>query len=291
MNRKIATFATDLNEMNMKPLYKPLLFAFTFILFAACKFGKAKEHLDFHQVKRSVHLRDSLNTKENEFAILYDTPFREMEIELDMNFLKATINTPQAVCQQINNKLTEILVNQSDSLTPEEAADKYIEQHKEDFLREKITYIYYSHLKGRGDFGLENVLNYRIEEEEFTGGAHPLTTVTILRFNTTTGDFITLDQICPLSSQQKLKEMLLKKLMKDKNASTMEELYQMGILDRTEMFVSKNFSLGKDSIEFYYNEYEIAPYAYGPCIISLGYDEVVELTASPANTKDKHPAS
>ena len=103
---------------------------------------------------------------------------------------------------------------------------------------------------------------------------------TILRFDTQTGDFITLDQVFPTVNHPRLQCILLTKLMKDLNAHSMEELRQKGILEMTDMFVSSNFALREDSIEFYYNEYDIAPYASGACTICVSYEDVKDVISA-----------
>lgn len=43
------------------------------------------------------------------------------------------------------------------------------------------------------------------------------------------------------------------------------------------MYVTNNFILGKDSIFFLYNNYEIAPYYKGRSRIGFDYDELKDL--------------
>ncbi|MBO4663061.1 MAG: DUF3298 domain-containing protein [Bacteroidaceae bacterium] len=40
------------------------------------------------------------------------------------------------------------------------------------------------------------------------------------------------------------------------------------------MYNSDNIKLGTDSISFFYNPYDIAPYALGSTTISFAYDEL-----------------
>lgn len=253
-----------------------MAFVATFFL-AACKGRKEAELLSFYEVSKTEALSVPFDEEGKEFAMLRDLEARKMDVKVDMPFATAVKADCEKAAEKINSQLVEMLLKKPGNLTAEKAVECFMQDVLNEFKREKIISIYYRHLKGHAEYGMENVLNYRLDDEEFTGGAHPYTTTTILRFNMLTGDFISLDQIVPLAKQQKLKELLLAKLMKDKHASTMEELNQLGFLDITDMFVSKNFSLGEDSIEFYYNEYEIAPYAYGPCIIRLGYEDIHKL--------------
>jgi hypothetical protein len=127
---------------------------------------------------------------------------------------------------------------------------------------------------------MENVINYRLLEDIFTGGAHPCKLTTILRFNTQTGEFITLDDVFPTLNQTRLQDILLAKLMKDQNVQSLDELHQKGILEMTDMFISSNFALREDSIEFHYNEYDIAPYASGACTICVSYEDVKDIIST-----------
>jgi hypothetical protein len=127
---------------------------------------------------------------------------------------------------------------------------------------------------------MKDVINYRLVEDTFMGGAHPCRLTTILRFNAQTGEFISLDDVFPTTNQPALQDLLQKKLMANNGVHSLEGLHEKGLLEMTEMFVSSNFALRADSIEFYYNEYDIAPYAYGPSTLCLGYDQVKDIIST-----------
>ena len=154
---------------------------------------------------------------------------------------------------------------------------QYIEAAKEEFHSDNIANIYYDHLKGSAEHGMKGVINYRLVEDTFMGGAHPCQLTTILRFNTQTGEFIPLDEVFSTIHQHALQDTLLHKLMADNGVRTLQGLQKKGFLEMSDMFVSHNFALRDDSIEFYYNEYDIAPYAYGPTTICLSYDQVKDI--------------
>jgi hypothetical protein len=165
-------------------------------------------------------------------------------------------------------------------MSVDEAVAEYIEDVKSEFHGDEVANVYYDHLTGRAEYGKENVINYRLIEDVFTGGAHPCIQTTILRFNTQTGDFITLNDVFPTLNQPQLQKILLEKLMKDQNVHSIDELHQKGILEMTDMFVSNNFALLEDSIEFHYNEYDIAPYAVGACTIRVSYQDVKDIIST-----------
>jgi hypothetical protein len=197
-----------------------------------------------------------------------------------MQFMKPENGANEKVCNLINGHLMELLLKQSSELSVDEAVAEYIEDVKSEFHGDDVANVYYDHLTGRAEYGKENVINYRLIEDVFTGGAHPCIQTTILRFNTQTGDFITLNDVFPTLNQPQLQKILLEKLMKDQDVHSIDELHQKGILEMTDMFVSNNFALLEDSIEFHYNEYDIAPYAAGACTIRVSYQDVKDIIST-----------
>lgn len=286
------TFAPDFGQRTMKrdTLHDIFLFlgALSTFFLTACISDSQWNGIEFYRVEKQERLNETpmedadeeeaeKDTLQDEFASLHEGAKREMDVKVDMQFMRQDQEVNEQVCKLINGQLIEILLHQSSELTADEAVAQYIEDVKGEFRSDEVADIYYDHLTGRAEYGKKQVVNYRLEEEVFNGGAHPCTVTTILRFDTSTGRMIVLDDICPITKQNLLKDLLLRKLMKDQQVRTMDELRQKGILEMTDMFISNNFALREDSIEFLYNEYDIAPYAYGAFTICLGYDETKEV--------------
>lgn len=250
-------------------------------LAVACEGGSRWNGIEFYTVEKAEQLTETPrgaveDSVDAPFAPLREKRNREMDVKVNMQFMKGNEENKRA-CELMNGHLVELLLKQSSELTIDEAIAQYVEEVKEEFHSDKVAYTYYDHLTGCAEYGKEGIINYRSEEEVFTGGAHPSTIMTILRFNALTGEFVTLDQVFPVPNQARLQEVLLNKLMQYNGVTSMEELNKKGYLEMTDMFVSPNFALRADSIEFYYNEYDIAPYAYGSTSICVGYDEVKDL--------------
>lgn len=284
LKRKIATFVPENRKRVMKRHITYYIFltflTLTAALTSGCSSSTKWNDLEFYQVEKLEQLTETLPEEDepDDYQPLHDNKKREMDVKVDMQFMRSDNDANENVCKLINEQLIEILLKQpSDSTTIDEAVEQYIEDVKAEFHNDNVAQTYYEHLTGHAEYGFENVINYRLVEEVFTGGAHPSTITTILRFNAMTGEFIALDNVFPTSNHAALKDMLLDKLMKDNGVQTLEGLQEKGILEMMDMFVSTNFALKKDSIEFHYNEYDIAPYAYGPSTICLSYDDVQEL--------------
>ncbi len=254
------------------------------LILIGCNSSTQWNDLEFYNVEKLEQLTESpIETNEEDsdaFAQLHKKENREMDVKVDMQFLKSDNMANERVCKLINDQLVEILLKQSSELTVDEAVAQYIEDVKKEFHGDEVASIYYDHLTGRAEYGRENIINYRLVEDVFMGGAHPCTITTILRFNAMTGEFIALENLFPYPQQQELQELLLEKLMKMNQARSLEDLHKRGILEMSDMFISNNFALREDSIEFYYNEYDIAPYAYGAFSICLSYEEVQKLMPS-----------
>lgn len=248
---------------------------------AGCNSSAKWNDLEFYQVEKVEYLTEDVKEEDKDegYALLFGDKPRELDVKVDMQFLKSNNEENAQVCQLINSQLIELLLKQSSEQGIDKAIEQYIEEVKAEF-RSDIAHAYYDYLTGEAEYGIENVINYRLSESVYTGGAHPSNITTILRFNAMTGEFIALDNVFPTANQNQLKERLLDKLTAKNGVQTMEELNEIGYLEWMDMFVSTNFALRQDSIEFYYNEYDIAPYAYGASTICLSYQEVQDLLST-----------
>ena len=75
----------------------------------------------------------------------------------------------------------------------------------------------------------------------------------------------------------KITKSLLLSLKEHLQVESIDELHEEGYLNWTDMYPSKNFLLSPDGIKFYYNAYEIAPYAAGPTEITIPYESLKDI--------------
>lgn len=296
LKRKIATFVPEFGKRVMKRYIIHYIYLFlgasVLSFFSACQSNTRWNELAFYNVEKQEQISEEptkevdMGDADDTMALLHEKGKREMDVKVDMQFIQSDNEANVHVCKLINDQLIELLLKQSSELSIDEAIAQYIEDVKTDFHGDEVANVYYDHLTGRAEYGMENIINYRLVEDVFTGGAHPCTVTTILRFHAQTGEFIGLEQVFPIPNQQKLQELLLEKLMRSNGAHTMEELQKKGFLEMNDMFVSTNFAMREDSIEFYYNEYDIAPYANGACTICVGYEEVKDLMGTGMVTEE-----
>lgn len=181
------------------------------------------------------------------------------------------------------------------AMTPEEAVKKYTEKYvgdyrndlepmykkdEEDKQDEQSIGAWYSYYKGiESHVQLCNtlVLTYRIDYNEYTGGAHGIYMSTFLNLDLRTLAPIRLDDLFAGDYKEQLTDLLWNQLMADNKVATRQELEDMGYVTTGDLTPTENFYLGKDGITFYYNVYDIAPYVMGPVKITLPYEMMQHL--------------
>lgn len=143
-------------------------------------------------------------------------------------------------------------------------------------------YSYYKKIESRITRRQGVLLTYCNRYEEYTGGAHGMYMTTFLHLDLRTLTPVTLDDLFVEESEEELTRLLWKRLMEDHQAKSKEELYDLGYASTGDLTPIDNFYLDNQGITFYYNVYEIAPYALGPVTITLKRDEVKHLMGDPA---------
>lgn len=251
------------------------------VLVASCNSSSNWTDIDFYKVEKIEQIKEkSTHSEDNVFAEVEDTCDRTFDVTVDLEFLKSENEEHEKVCKLINEQLVEIILKQSSKLSIDEAIANFIEEKKTDFRNLDLAFEMYDKLTGKAEYGKEGVINYIFTEDTFAGGAHPCSICTYFCFDAETGEFLSIDNVFPTVTQSGLSDLLLNKLMADEGVETLDELHGLGYLDMGEMFVSTNFALRQDSIEFFYNVYDIAPYAMGPTTIRISYENAAPYISS-----------
>lgn len=145
--------------------------------------------------------------------------------------------------------------------------------------------------KADGKFanGCFGVLNYLIQTNEYEGGAHSIPMCIYLNFDKNSGALLTADSIYAEGYEKKLNELLLDALMKKLHISKIQELKKLGYLSTTSIYPPDNFLLKEEGILYYYNVYEIAPYALGATQLTISYSDLDDILRD--DFKDKYSDS
>jgi hypothetical protein len=119
-------------------------------------------------------------------------------------------------------------------------------------------------------------LSYYVLNYAFTGGAHGLETREYQTVDLKSGKVISLDDILAEDKKQELSGLLTAKLRLSNNIPETQKLSEAGYFV-DEIQPNDNFYVIPEGIGFFYNHYDIAPYASGPTEIFLNMEEIRKL--------------
>lgn len=119
-----------------------------------------------------------------------------------------------------------------------------------------------------------DIIGCNINWYQYTGGAHGGTLITCRNYRLEDGSVVTLDNYFKPGYEKVLIPVLDKKLLEVTGSPDREHLDEYGFFPEVPMFVPDNFQILKDSIDFIFNQYDIAPYSTGITILSVPEDEI-----------------
>ena len=126
----------------------------------------------------------------------------------------------------------------------------------------------------------KDLLVYRVDYNEYTGGAHGMYMSTFLNMDLTLMRPLRLDDIFVGDFQEALTDLIWNQLMADNKVTTHEALEDMGYASTGDIAPTENFYLSKEGITFYYNIYDITPYSMGPVKVTIPYSMMEHLLGS-----------
>ena len=121
------------------------------------------------------------------------------------------------------------------------------------------------------------LLTALVMEDSYEGGAHPSSSLTALNMDLEFQSVLFLEDIFQEDFYEDLRDRIQDRLMRQYEASSMDELEEKGngILGPVEP--TENFILGDESITFIYNPYDIAPYSEGRIEVTLSFEDMADL--------------
>jgi hypothetical protein len=132
--------------------------------------------------------------------------------------------------------------------------------------------------KADNNFNDDNILSCTFSEYSYLGGAHPNTFLKFKSFNLNTGEIIKLSEILVAGYLNELNNIAEPIFRKEKELKDDINLTEAGFwFDDDKFSVNKNFRIGKEGLYFYYNNYEITAYAYGPTELFIPYKSIKKL--------------
>lgn len=160
-------------------------------------------------------------------------------------------------------------------LEPEAGYAPYVVLFREALASNKELKAWELEIKDNILYNTPKVLSLYMEAYTMYGGAHPSHTIQLNSFDPTTGEILSLDKL--VTNKNGLLALCEKIYRKDK-----AEAFKQGFnFTKDSPFkLAKNFAIVPQGVMFYYNPYEIAPYAIGESEFTIPFsdlDKVMDL--------------
>lgn len=246
--------------------------------------NKDKTALGFDsiQVNQTIHLfQDTAKPACNiaiSFSYISEAPDSTLKDSLNAYFLSTCFGQEYATSlpREAVDKYTKAYANEYQSdLEPVYTKEK--ETWKDGRMDTDAWYSYYKTIESHVQLCTGRLLVYRSHTEEYTGGAHGIYLTYFANFDLHTHKLLQIEDIFVEGYREKLTGLLWEKLMADNKVVSRQEAEELGYGTTGELEPTNNFYLSKEGITFYYNIYEIAPYAMGAIEISLPWNMLKEI--------------
>lgn len=171
--------------------------------------------------------------------------------------------------------------------TVQAAADSFITQYTA-FRKENpgSAQYWYLELNVSANQDHKKLIGLSSGSSSFMGGAHPNSYLQYFNISRETGDTLSLGNIFAAGFEKKLNELIDASFRKANNIQPGENLTDKGGLFDNKITFNYNWKVNKDgSLTFYYNPYEIAPYAAGPIEVTLTKAEITPLLSENSPLK------
>lgn len=263
-----------------------ILAASGFLFSCGDKMKKDTGSLEFDsiQVNKTAHLFGDTAKPACNLLINFAYPSKSsdelLKDTLDKYFIAACFGD-----KYMGEKPQEVVKQYTEAYISEYRRDlepMYLEDEKDKENESSVGawYSYYKGIESHVQLYEKNLLVYRINYNEYTGGAHGIYMTTYLNFDLGLMRPLRLDDIFVGDYQEPLTDLIWNQLMADNKAKTRAELEDMGYGSTGEIAATENFYLNKDGVTFYYNVYDITPYAMGPVVVSLPFQMLEHMLGS-----------
>jgi hypothetical protein len=212
--------------------------------------------------------------------------------EIKIEFPKITFPVNKVVEEKINKSITSLfsqdIFGSTDSTDFESLMDEFIQDYelfKEEFPDASQSWA----VERSGEVKLNKAGVFSIDYTEYayTGGAHPNTFVSFKNFNLNSGEEILLDELFTLEKQKELTKIAEQEFRQSKQLGPDDNFGSAGFWFENDKFsLNDNFLITDSSLVFYYNNYEITAYAFGPTELEIPYAKIKNLVKENSMLKD-----
>ena len=165
--------------------------------------------------------------------------------------------------------------NATSAKTLEQFADQFIQEYQQEpnnfsnwELERSATVIYKT----------KTLLSLSFDEYGFAGGAHPFNGSRYTVINLKTVQPVQLMELLTANFESALNVEGEKIFREVRDLADTDDLEEKGFSFENNVFrLNNNFAVTEEGLRFFFNSYEIAPYAVGPTEINIPYDNIKAL--------------
>ncbi len=147
--------------------------------------------------------------------------------------------------------------------------EKRYTSFKEDFEDSAIKWDV--NISGEVVYISPEIITVGLDSYTFTGGAHGNSVITLLNFNSNTGQLLTIDDL--FTDLSKLTTLVKSKLDEEINSNKTNHSFFFG----DEFNLPENIGFSDEGVIFLYNTYEIAAYAQGVTEFTIPYEDIQDI--------------
>lgn len=171
---------------------------------------------------------------------------------------------------------------EADSIIPafvekeHELYNEFTQDIRTDFNKDDYNYYpvsLYSHeYILNSDISLEedaDIINLVLNLYIYEGGAHGMSQTICYNISAHDGHRVDLQEIYDTNQVSFVLPAIKDALVKQTGVSSYDQIHTAGYFDDTELYIPENYIIRRDSVDFYYNAYEIAPYYIGTTKVTI----------------------
>ena len=200
-----------------------------------------------------------------------DSLFFSVSIEYVVTGMKVEVR------QNINNAIiAQAFDLEGGSGTLEETAIRYRENLIDEYMNENAVLengvrSWEDRLSGSFQEKYKNYRNYLVSYYSFRGGAHGIQTLSNIVFDAKTGEQVQEADLFAPGYEAPVAQLLR---LAVQSAMEEEDPELMQLVQLEEVVPNGNFSVGENGMEWFYQPYEVGPYALGIVSASLSWEDL-----------------
>lgn len=206
-----------------------------------------------------------------------------VSVKIEFPLVKGDTAAARAINTGIHAKLFPSPPNSGQKLFEEMTEDQI---HDVDATGSRQPW--YDHRKATVLLNTAKIFSVQVENDSFLGGAHGSHGRSYANFRPETGAPMALAQVIQPEALAKVAALAEKQLRKIHEIDAGTSLTDAGFTFKDGRFtLTDNFGITAEGLVFFYNDYEIAPYAMGPSEIKLSYADLRGLMREDSGLPEK----